>query len=163
DHPCEGIGLGGHDAGGRVRFYALIWPPVRVAPHWLGHNRRASRSFAPIRMGGDRLMGLVLIAAAIAALVPPAAGARAPLPDASPALWVVADADTKIYLFGTFHALDGKTDWFNDEVEAAFDDSDELVLETLVPKLPILKPAASARPVGPMAPVAGSASFLSST
>ena len=108
-------------------------------------------------------MGLVLIAAAIAALVPPAAGARAPLPDASPALWVVADADTKIYLFGTFHARDGKTDWFNDEVEAAFDDSDELVLETLVPKLPILKPAASARPVGPMAPVAGSASFLSST
>ena len=33
-------------------------------------------------------------------------------------MWVVKDADTTIYLFGTFHALDGKRDWFNDEVQA---------------------------------------------
>ena len=27
-------------------------------------------------------------------------------------MWVLSDADTTIYLFGTFHALDGATDWF---------------------------------------------------
>jgi uncharacterized protein YbaP (TraB family) len=53
-----------------------------------------------------------------------------------PALWVVKDADTTIYLFGTFHALDGSTNWFKDDVKAAFDRSNELILETLVPELP---------------------------
>ena len=51
------------------------------------------------------------------------------LPDADPAIWVVKDPDTTIYLFGTFHALDGKHDWFNEEVKTAFDQSSELVLE----------------------------------
>jgi uncharacterized protein YbaP (TraB family) len=57
----------------------------------------------------------------------------APLPDANPALWVVRDADTTIYLFGTFHLLDGRP-WFNDEVRVAFDASDELVLEAILPE-----------------------------
>ena len=59
--------------------------------------------------------------------------AAAPLPDADPALWVVRDADTTIYLFGTFHMLDGRP-WFNDEVRAAFDASSELVLEATQPE-----------------------------
>jgi uncharacterized protein len=62
--------------------------------------------------------------------------AQAPLPDADPALWVVKDADTTVYLFGTFHMLDGKRDWFNDEVKTAFDASDELVLEAIMPENP---------------------------
>lgn len=66
-----------------------------------------------------------------------AAPARPPLPgadrDADPALWVVRDADTTIYLFGTFHVLDGRT-WFNDEVKTAFDGSQELVLEARLPQ-----------------------------
>ena len=53
----------------------------------------------------------------------------AALPDVDPAVWVVKDPDTTIYLFGTFHALDGKSEWFNDEVKTAFDQSGELVLE----------------------------------
>ena len=60
----------------------------------------------------------------------------APLPDADPALWVVRDDDTTIYLFGTFHMLDGKRDWFNDEVRTAFDASKELVLEANLPDDP---------------------------
>jgi uncharacterized protein YbaP (TraB family) len=108
-------------------------------------------------------MGHLLLAAAIAAFTPPLAEAQAPLPDASPALWVAGDADTKIYLFGTFHALDGKTDWFNDEVATAFDSADQLVLETIIPKIPTFAPAASVRPVSAVGPVAGSATFLSST
>jgi hypothetical protein len=59
----------------------------------------------------------------------------APLPDADPALWVVRDADTTIYLFGTFHLLDGRP-WFNDEVRTAFDASDELVMEAILPEDP---------------------------
>ena len=66
----------------------------------------------------------------------PAPGAAPALPDAEPAMWVVKDADTTIYLFGTFHALDGKRDWFNDEVRAAFDASLDVVLEVLTPENP---------------------------
>jgi uncharacterized protein YbaP (TraB family) len=65
----------------------------------------------------------------------PAAPAPAPLPDANPALWVVRDADTTIYLFGTFHLLDGRP-WFNDEVRTAFDASNELVMEAILPETP---------------------------
>ena len=44
--------------------------------------------------------------AALLALAPTASAAKAPQV-ARPALWAVSDADTTIYLFGTFHALDG--------------------------------------------------------
>jgi len=68
-----------------------------------------------------------------AAIVP--AGLPAPsVVRATPALWEIRDADTTIYLFGTFHTLDGRTAWFDDKVRQAFDDSGELVLETLVPE-----------------------------
>lgn len=73
----------------------------------------------------------LLLAAAIAAAPAPAVPN---LPDADPAIWQVRDEDTTIYLFGTFHALDGKAEWFNDEVKQAFDGSDELVLEALIPE-----------------------------
>jgi hypothetical protein len=52
---------------------------------------------------------------------------------ASPALWEIRDADTTIYLFGTFHTLDGRTVWFDHKVREAFDASGELVLETVIP------------------------------
>jgi uncharacterized protein YbaP (TraB family) len=79
--------------------------------------------------------------AAVPALLASAAQAQsqpasAALPDADPAIWVVKDPDTTIYLFGTFHVLDGKSDWFNDEVKTAFDKSDEVVLEILAPENP---------------------------
>lgn len=72
----------------------------------------------------------LLVSAAPALLAAPA------LPDAEPAMWVVRDADTTIYLFGTFHALDGKRDWFNDEVKQAFDASQDVVLEIITPDDP---------------------------
>ena len=71
-----------------------------------------------------------------------AAPAAAALPDGDPAIWVVKDPDTTIYLFGTFHALDGKSDWFNDEVKAAFDGAGELVLE-----LPPMEDKAALQPI----------------
>jgi len=65
------------------------------------------------------------------------AAPSAALPDAEPAMWMVKDKDTTIYLFGTFHALDGKRDWFNDEVRAAFDASQDVVLEIITPDNPL--------------------------
>jgi uncharacterized protein len=108
----------------------------------------------------------VLVAAALAAATPaaaaPASVASPPPANAYPAMFVVRDADTTIYIFGTFHALDSNAQWFNDNVRDAFEKSDELVLETLVPEdrpghMVPLSPA-------PLKlPVATSASFLATT
>lgn len=84
--------------------------------------------------------------------------------EAAPAMFVVRDADTTIYLFGTFHALDGQSEWFDHAVREAFDQSNELILETLLPKR---RPNAAAlpppTPVYRSWPVNSSASFLSTT
>lgn len=72
-----------------------------------------------------------------------------------PALWVVQDADTTIFLFGTFHALDQQSNWFNQSVRAAFDASDQLVLETLVPEDPAELHATIARNTAATEPRAG--------
>ena len=46
---------------------------------------------------------------------------------ATPALWVVRDADTTVYLFGTVHMLPPDLAWFRGPVREAFDRSDTLV------------------------------------
>lgn len=46
-----------------------------------------------------------------------------------PALWEVSDKDTRIYLFGTVHALPKDKNWFTGPVERAYNGSDELVTE----------------------------------
>lgn len=53
--------------------------------------------------------------------------------DADPALWVVKDQDTTIYLFGTVHILKPGLSWFDEGVKTAFDASDKLVLEMVEP------------------------------
>jgi len=53
--------------------------------------------------------------------------------DVDPALWVVKDADTTIYLFGSVHLLKPGLGWFDDGVKTAFDASDQLVLELVEP------------------------------
>ena len=111
-------------------------------------------------------MAGILVTAALAVLS--AASLPATSADqaaADPAIFVVRDADTTVYIFGTFHALDAKPDWFNDKVRGAFEQSDELVLETLVPERPgpaMLSGAAAQLPGRPLA-VTPSASFLAST
>ena len=53
--------------------------------------------------------------------------------DVDPALWVVKDEDTTIYLFGSVHILKPGLGWFDDGVKSAFDASDQLVLELVEP------------------------------
>ena len=53
--------------------------------------------------------------------------------DADPALWVVKDKDTTVYLFGTIHVLKPGLTWFDEAVKTAFDRSDEVKLEIVMP------------------------------
>jgi uncharacterized protein len=76
------------------------------------------------------------IALTAAALLAAPALAQPVAPDADPALWVVRDDDTTIYLFGTVHALPSGITWFDDGVRSAFDASDELVMELVDPSPP---------------------------
>ena len=104
----------------------------------------------------------LLLAASVAAAAP------APLPEpeqARPAMFVVRDQDTTIYIFGTFHALDGQSNWFSGNLRTAFEGSQELVLETLLPERGTA-PAPAAmmtRPSFAGYSVAPSASFLATT
>jgi len=52
-----------------------------------------------------------------------------PTVEARPAMWLVADDDTRIYMFGTMHALPAGTDWDEGQVAAAIGKADELMLE----------------------------------
>ena len=99
----------------------------------------------------------LLLAAALGAGAP-----AAPLENADPAIFEVRDADTTVYLFGTFHALDGQADWFNDEVKTAFDRAGELILETVIPEAPSAVPALRPLSHGALK-VTPSASYLGTT
>ena len=101
----------------------------------------------------------LLVAAALAAASPTSAPNPAPQPD-EPAMFVVRDADTTIYIFGTFHALDGHSQWFGERVRDAFEQSNELVLETVIPERP---QALQATPGFRGPSVTPSASFLATT
>lgn len=59
----------------------------------------------------------------------PALRAVPQAPGQGPALWVIRDADSTIYLFGTVHVLRPTTAWGTAQVNAAFDSADEVWLE----------------------------------
>ncbi len=48
---------------------------------------------------------------------------------AGPALWVIRDADSTLYLFGTVHVLRPTTAWGSPRVDAAFDSADQIWFE----------------------------------
>lgn len=76
------------------------------------------------------LLTTVVGTAAAAAPVAPTASKPVLAPvNADPALWVVKDADTTIYLFGTVHILKDNIKWFDGGVKAAYDASSEIVFE----------------------------------
>ncbi len=54
--------------------------------------------------------------------------------DPDPALWVLKDEDTTIYLFGTVHILKPGMSWFDEAIKEAFDESGELVVEMIEPE-----------------------------
>ena len=48
---------------------------------------------------------------------------------AEPAMWVLKDADSTVYLLGTMHATKPSMDWRSDKIDAAFEASDEFWME----------------------------------
>ena len=95
---------------------------------------RASR----LTLGAALGLGLALSAAdrvLAQAVTPPVADetpairAIPPAEGRGPALWVIRDADSTLYLFGTVHLLRPTTGWGTDRIETAFDSADTLVLE----------------------------------
>lgn len=66
----------------------------------------------------------MLVLAAAARAEPPAAP-----PSPRPALWLLADEDTKIYLFGTVHILPPDLEWRSAAIDGVIEEADELVLE----------------------------------
>ncbi|MGZ9100199.1 MAG: TraB/GumN family protein, partial [Brevundimonas sp.] len=70
-------------------------------------------------------------AQAVEAAPAPVAAARAvPQADgAGPALWVIRDADSTLYLFGTVHVLRPTTAWGSAKVDAAFASADHIWFE----------------------------------
>ncbi len=85
-----------------------------------------------IRTLGAALSAIALTLALPACAKQPAKAAAA-TNDADPALWVVRDKDTTVYLFGTIHVLKPGLTWFDEAVKTAFDRSDEVKLEIVMP------------------------------
>ena len=51
--------------------------------------------------------------------------------NAEPAMWVVKDDDSTVYLLGTFHLVKPGTQWWSDKIDSALKSSDELWLEAV--------------------------------
>ncbi len=77
-----------------------------------------------------------LLAGTALAQTPASAPPPAPVAKlmADPALWVVKDADTTIYLMGTVHVLKPGTEWLDGGVKKAYDASSEVVIELIQPE-----------------------------
>jgi len=58
-----------------------------------------------------------------------AGAASAQAPGRGPGLWVISDADSTIYLFGTVHMLRPNTAWGSASVDAAFNSADTIWFE----------------------------------
>jgi uncharacterized protein YbaP (TraB family) len=86
---------------------------------------RSAHAAVGVGLALSLLSGCATSPATNAAPAPVAAAAH----PAEPALWVIRDEDSTIYLFGTVHMLKPGTTWRTPRVEAAFNGADELVLE----------------------------------
>jgi uncharacterized protein len=79
-------------------------------------------------LAGAALLATAPLAAQQAA-APAAPAASAATTDVDPALWVIRDEDTTIYLFGTMHLVRPGLSWFDEAVADAFNASNELRVE----------------------------------
>ncbi|AYG96013.1 TraB/GumN family protein [Brevundimonas naejangsanensis] len=77
-----------------------------------------------------RLLALAVAVGLSVAPLPASAQPTAP----APALWVVRDHDSTIYLFGTIHFVKPEQAWRSEPVDAAFTTSTRLILEVADPE-----------------------------
>ncbi len=104
-------------------------------------------------LSGLSVVALMLSGAALGqASAPATVAAPAPKLMADPALWVVKDADTTIYLLGTVHVLKPGTEWLDGGVKTAYDASSEVVLELIQPEPAVAQAAIGKFAVDPDGP-----------
>lgn len=103
-------------------------------------NLKSSAQTALGLILGAALAGAIAFAPARALAQEPAAQVAAaasravvPAQGRGPALWVIRDADSTIYLFGTVHVLRPDTPWGSARVDQALASADELWLEVANP------------------------------
>jgi len=92
----------------------------------LAFGRRLMGTAAAAALGLG--LGLAVIGGAPATAYAQDAAVSAPA-DGQPALWVLRDADSTIYLFGTVHLLRPETAWHSDVVDQAFAGADQIIFE----------------------------------
>lgn len=81
--------------------------------------------------------GAIALSAAAAAATPSTLSQQPPVPAAAqaaplaprPAIWLLADEDTRIYLFGTIHVLPPGLNWRSPAFDTVVAQADELVME----------------------------------
>lgn len=86
----------------------------------------------------------LLVGAGFPAVAQDAASAVTPAEGQGPALWIVRDADSTLYLFGTMHLLRPTTGWGTERVDRAFASASQLIMEVDSPEdqaalLPIIR------------------------
>ena len=97
----------------------------------LGTLKTSTLAFGRRLMGtaAAAALGLGLGLAVIAGAPAPVMAQDAAAETGKPALWVVRDADSTIYLFGTVHLLRPETVWNSPVVDQAFDSADQIWFE----------------------------------
>ena len=97
----------------------------------MGQGSGGSGRVADVR--GWLRRGALLAAALLACWQPAdalAENAPAGAPAPRPAIWLIEDEDTKIYLFGTIHVFPASLDWRSARLDEVIAEADELVMET---------------------------------
>ncbi|CAN5297324.1 TraB/GumN family protein [soil metagenome] len=99
-------------------------PLARLRSSAAGVGRFVAGSAVALALASTPALAQTAVAEAPAAarLVVPATGA-------GPALWVIKEADSTLYLFGTVHVLRPTTAWGSAKVDAAFDAASDVYFE----------------------------------
>ncbi|MDZ4114319.1 MAG: TraB/GumN family protein [Brevundimonas sp.] len=91
----------------------------------------------PLKTVRAALLGLALLwAPAHPALAQDAAAAVPPAEGQGPALWIIRDSDSTLYLFGTMHILRPTTAWGAERIDRAFASASHLIMEVDSPEDP---------------------------
>lgn len=99
-------------------------------PSRLKTSAVVARGVAGLALGFALIAGATPTSARQAAPAPVAAPVVAPaVQGQGPALWVVKDADSTLYLFGSVHVLRPTTGWESPRVKAAFDSASDVWFE----------------------------------
>lgn len=116
-------------------------------------------SHRPLKTVRDALFGLALLLGTGVPAVAQDAAPTTPIPRAEgpgPALWVVRDADSTFYLFGTMHLLRPDTGWGSERLDKAFAGASQLILEVAAPEdQAVLLPLIREHGVSPDRPLSG--------